>query len=130
MQPVKSLETFVLFEMAKAPLSYLDNLCNPLAVKLCEVSDPDIILPYLAEEKRNLPVCEKLKLALNLYLEVNRRKADYDTLEKAAVIISSSPPTDILIENNKRIAKVNNASLETLRKYNRIVDELKDGYYE
>lgn len=111
-------------------MGYLDHVSDDLAVKLCEVSDPDIILPYLAEQKRNLPLPEKLKLAVNLYLEVNRRKADYEALDQAARIISTSPPTDILIECNNRIAKINEASLETLRKYNRLIDELRDGYHE
>lgn len=130
MQPVKSLETLVLLQMAKHPLIYLDKLNADLAVKLCEVSNPDEILPYLAKDKRKLQICEKLRMALGLYLEVKEKKEDYDTLERASIVISSSPPANILIECHNQIAKVNHASLERLRMFNRLVDEIRDGYFE
>lgn len=116
--------------MSSNPHLYLDKLNDDLAVKLCEHSNPDIILPYLASTTRNLNVCEKLRMALTLYREVSERKKEYDSLENASLILSSSPPSNVLIECNKLVEKVTRTSLEVLRKYNALIDELKDGYLE
>jgi len=128
-QPVNSLKILVLQHMAKKPLKFIDLICNDLAEKLCEMSDPDVIFPYLSKSTRGLQVCSKLQTALILYTEVSENKENYEKLDAVSKSLSSSPSANILIACNA-VVKTETKSLEILRAYNRLVDELKEGYLE